>query len=472
MFIQNVWHECAGLMSISAVLKKNGHGCCVAIGRTSRDFYEDIERQQPDMVGFPVLIGSQDWALQTARDIKEKFGVKIIFGNMYSTLYPEVMEKNNCVDFVCRGEGEMAVLQLMNSLEQKRLDPYIPNLWIRDNGKIYKNDFSQLVDLNTLPFYDRQLYARYKFFRMMPIVVSVDRYCPGNCSFCYEPVLRDLFKGHGQFYRKRSIDLIIEELKFLKDKYYLKSRRNRLLTFASDNLNCQHQWFMEFLERYRKEIGLPFYCSITANVLNEEQAKLLKAANCYLAAFGLESGNEDIRMQVLKKALPTKSIIEAGRLLNKYGVNFYTGNMLGIPGETTEQAFETVSLNIKIRPTTVVAFILQPYPKTAIEKYAMENSYLLQSDVDRFLRTMHRESVINQDNIQELLNLHKLFIPEVKITFLLPLIKRLIKLPPNFIFDFIFLITHTLFYMKKFHRLTLLRLGRYAWHYFYFFRKD
>jgi radical SAM superfamily enzyme YgiQ (UPF0313 family) len=145
--------------------------------------------------------------------------------------------------------------------------------------------------------------------------------------------------------------------------------------------------------------------------------------------------------------------------------------MFGIPGETTAEALETVELNIKIRPTTAVAFILQPYPGTAIERYAIDNSFMPGSDADRFLKTMHRESLIKQGNIDELLNLHKLFIVAVKAPALLPLIKKLIKMRPNVFFDMVFLFTHAVFYMKKFHRLSFVSLVKYSWRYFYFFRK-
>ncbi|MBF0216873.1 MAG: B12-binding domain-containing radical SAM protein [Candidatus Omnitrophica bacterium] len=471
MFVQNVWHECAGLMSISAVLKKNGHETAAAIGREPRDFYADIEKEKPDVVGVPVLIGSQEWALRVSSDLKKRYGVKIMFGNLYATLFPGIMDENGFVDYICRGEGETPVLRLMDGIRDNDVRSDIPNMWIRKNGAIHKNEIGPMEDLDQLPFYDRELYSKYDFFRMLPMVVPVDRYCPGNCTFCYEPVLKELYKGKGKFYRKRDPELVIKELQVIKDKYYMKTRKNPLITFGSDNINADREWFRRFFRMYREQIGFPYFCGITAAFVDEEQASLLKASNCYMAAFGLESGNERIRQQVLKKGLRTEQILEAGRLLNKYKVDFYTGNMFGIPGETTAEALETVELNIKIKPTTVVAFILQPYPGTAIERYAIDNSYMPGSDADRFLKTMHRESLIKQGNIDELLNLHKLFIVAVKAPFLFPLIKRLIKLRPNVFFDMVFLFTHAVLYMKKFHRLSFVSLVKYSWRYFYFFRK-
>jgi radical SAM superfamily enzyme YgiQ (UPF0313 family) len=119
--------------------------------------------------------------------------------------------------------------------------------------------------------------------------------------------------------------------------------------------------------------------------------------------------------------------------------------MIGLPGETLENVFETIDVNVKIKPELAAFDVLQPFPKTDIYRYCVENNLLKESGLNDYSglncsgwnANLKTDSLLNQANIGEILNLHKFASVLVQYYWLRPLVEILIKLKPNRIFDFI-----------------------------------
>lgn len=120
--------------------------------------------------------------------------------------------------------------------------------------------------------------------------------------------------------------------------------------------------------------------------------------------------------------------------------------MLGIPGETLENALQTVDINVTIKADFPWCSILQPYPKTRIKEYIDKNNL---NNNNCISQTFFHGSIINLKQKRELENLQKLFFFAVKFPALLPLIKMLIKFPPNLFFKLLFLIGYAYNYRKS-----------------------
>ena len=71
--------------------------------------------------------------------------------------------------------------------------------------------------------------------------------------------------------------------------------------FTDSTFNSHKKWLIEFCQQYKEKINLPWSCNLRAEIVNEEQVKALKMANCANVRFGIESGDEDIRVNILKK---------------------------------------------------------------------------------------------------------------------------------------------------------------------------
>jgi len=385
------------------------------------------------------------WVLEIADKIKAKTNKIILLGGPHPTFFPEIINRPP-VDIICIGEGEGAIVDLADRLEKKQDITKIKNLWVKKNGKVYKNDLRPLVkDLDSFGPPDREIYyKKYSFLKNNPRKpFFTARGCPYSCTFCFNHSFMKLYRGKGKLVRHREIRSVIQEIKNVKKKYPLKT-----VYFQDDTFILDTTWVKKFVEVYKKEIRLPFICMVRANLVNEEIIKCLKDSGCEQVFFGIESGNESIREKILKKGITNEQILATGRLLKKYKIRFKTYNMLGLPGETLENAFETVYINRKIKTDYPWCSLLQPYPKTEIYENLIESNIMLKElSPDDISQSFFLDTKISHQ--KEIINLQKLFFYAVKFPSLEPLIRKLIKVRPNKLFDIAFLTSYAYVYIKS-----------------------
>ena len=136
-FVQKTFYSYFGTMSISAVLKKNGHETELFMEFHEKDIADAIKNSRPDVVAFSCLTatGEFEWAVETARKLKAELpNVPIVFGSIHPTLFPEKTINENDVDIICVGEGEIPMLELCSKLAKKpgvsNIPTNIPGLWV------------------------------------------------------------------------------------------------------------------------------------------------------------------------------------------------------------------------------------------------------------------------------------------------------------------------------------------------------
>lgn len=434
LFLQNMDYEFMGPMYISAMVKKHGHSCDLAIGHQVKDFDKIMTTYKPDVVGFSIMSGSHNWARKIAKELKEKYDVTTLFGGAHPTFFQDFIREEG-VDLLIRGEGEESMLAILDAIDENKSFMEVPNLsFIKEDGKVQHNPLRNLrKQMDDYPYPDRKLYHQLdeKQHRQVRNVIT-SRGCPFHCSFCFEDAMRDLYKGKGKYVRIRDIDHVIEECIELK-----RDTPVEVIYFADDVFGMNRSWLYEFLERYKKEVDLPFICLVRADLVaaDEEYAFNLAKGGCQSVFFGIESGNEDLRNQVLKKQLDDGQIIRAAELLHKAGITFRTYNILGLPDETLEDAYSTVELNIKIKADYPWCSIFSPFPGTELSDYALAKGYLSPTfSVEELDKSFFLSSQLNMPNKREIQNLQKFFQTAVLWPWTFPLIKKLIKLPPNFLF--------------------------------------
>jgi radical SAM superfamily enzyme YgiQ (UPF0313 family) len=435
LFLQNLPFEYMGPMYISALLKKHGHDCRLIIVSESRDYIREVIDFDPDLIAFSTMTGPHKWVLATAAAIKKSLNKPIILGGTHPTFFPEIIHEPS-VDMICMGEGEHAALELADKLDKGEDISRIQNLWVKKDGVVTKNGLRLLTEnLDELPFPDRSLYDDCKLLRSVPAMKFLTgRGCPYRCTFCFNHKFNQMYRGLGRVVRKRGVDSLIQEIKETSLAYGLK-----LIRFPDDTFTANRRWLLEFLQKYKKEINLPFTGLGRANELNDDVVKMLKYSGCLNIYFGVETGNEALRNQILKKNLTNEQIINAAGLLRKYKVKFGTYNMFGLPDETLSLAFETINLNRKIKPDYTINNVFQPYPKTEIADYAVEQG-MLNPNIG-YLDTMNEGSILRLEDINRLINLCRFAYFAIKVPVLTPLIEILIKLPPNKFYKMVFDIT-------------------------------
>jgi len=434
-FLQEIIYEYFGPMYLSAVLKQHGHQVEMIVPDEEKGWMNKI--QDAGLIAFSCMTSSHKWGLKIAKEIKQKYPhLPIIFGGVHPTVFTDMINEAP-VDYIALGESDYLFTNFVNRLEKNQDTTNLKGIWAKKDGQIFKNEIEHLEeDLDKLPFPDRELYySKYKFLRDMPTKrFMTSRGCPFQCAFCFNHVYLKLYQGKGRWLRKRGIDNLIQEIKEVKQKYGLKSVRFSDDTFATNKI-----WLKEFLIKYQQEINLPFTFLFIAGELNEELIKLAKEANCSSVYFGIESGNEYIRMKILNKPLKDRAILETGYLLRKHKLKFGTYNMVGLPTETLEDAFKTIRLNAKIKVNFPTCSLIQPYPGTKIFEYCVAHNLIEENYTPDDIITMYEKSVLKLPDKRQMENLQRFFYLGCKFPSLIPLIKQLIKLPKNPFFKLIFM---------------------------------
>lgn len=416
----NIHFEHLGIMSLSSILKNAGYDVDIS-GPT----YSSLKTKLSNN-GFTVLAYSAHsfvapYFLELNRKIKEEFDVFSVFGGPHLTYSPEIINEPG-VDGVCIGEGDYALLDMVDNLAKGRPVTNIENWWIRQDGRVFKNPARPLIrDLDILPFGDRKLFpVSYLAF------VLTARGCPYRCSFCQPRAP----------FRRRSVDNVIEELRQLKS-----DTNARFIYFVDMTFNISGPWLNEFSEKYRKEIGLPFHCRIRADLVTAENTKCLKGAGCFSVGMGIETANDYLRNNVLNKAVSKDEIISAAKIIRKNKIRLLTFNIIGIPLGSLENDFETLKLNIECRPDYAKVEPLFIYKGTDIYNFVTTDSRFRHLEAPQqgnyYIFWKSKKHIRNPRRI---INLNQLFSLAVEFPFFLPLLPLLIKLPLRRAYGLLYLI--------------------------------
>jgi len=366
-----------GIASISAVLKSHGHKVSLShlTKPTSRKkILREIKQNSPDIVCFSSTTNQYPFVEKIAKWIKEEgLEVLTLVGGIHATLSPEEVIQNDSIDIVCVGEGEYPLLELAEKIEKgdcKGIEE-TQNLWFKRR----KNPVRPLIsNLDSLPFPDYDLFDMEKFLKesenSIPLISG--RGCPFDCTYCANSPLRRIYKGKGVYVRRRSVDNMLKEISLLTEKYPISR-----LDFADDTFTLNHKWLKEFSEKYSEQFDLPFACNGRIETINSKLLGMLKKAGCEVINYGVESGNEWLRREVLKRGNATnQDITKVFEKTKEAAIKSFSYNIIGLPFETPEMIKETIALNKKINPDYVVVFIFNPYPGTELYNVCKRNGWL------------------------------------------------------------------------------------------------
>lgn len=442
--IMNV--EPLGIAYLAQTLINDGHE--VRYFESPRpNFLKRLKAFNPNVLSYSVTTGKHHLCQDLNSFLRSQINGISLFGGPHCTFYPEFIENDELIDGICQGEGESAIVELLRKIEQGQDYAQTSNWWLRVDGRIYKNTVREKIeDLDNLPIPNRDIiYAENTDLRDMPIKrILCSRGCPFACAYCFNKKYNILYQGKGKVYRQRSPQTIVQEARTIKEKYPFT-----FLKFVDDifGMNMDYDFFAEI---YSKNVGIPFICNMRPNLINEHKAKKLKEAGCVVVTIAIESGNEFIRNQILKRNLSSELLNKAIKILKNEGIRVWTQNIIANPGETFEMAMETFNLNVKNKVDFAECSLLTPYPGTDIYKYCVENNYF-DGKIDNLSKSYWLGSIIHFASEKEkrrLINFQKFFTFAVQYPLTLPVIKFLIELPPN-IFFLIFNYFYTIWKLSR-----------------------
>ncbi len=337
-----------GISYISASLKKAGHTVKGHIFSSPSRLGEELMRGGFDLAGIGGMTLHFN-SLKVISEIIREHGVPIVGGGSAFTSEPELFSRELKVDFAVLGEGEEAIVALVDALERKRPVERIPGI-----GYFSGKDFrltgppKQITALDSLPYPDFEEFGYLDFLKTLkptdqlfdvfdqpkayPLLTS--RSCPYLCTFCYHPL--------GTKYRERSVKSIIEEIDFAISKYGIN-----IVEFYDELFAQNEARFKEFCRKFKETTAkypwpIRFSCSLRVSDIKEGVLDMLKDAGCHLIIYGFESYSP-IVLKSMKKYISPEQIHQALHKTLEKKIAIQASFIFGDPAETLETAHETLS---------------------------------------------------------------------------------------------------------------------------------
>ena len=388
-----------GLASIAAYLTKYEYEVGYIDIRQLKnwdEFKEKIGTENDLVYGITATTVDFEFAIKCAEIIKkDNPNSTVIVGGVHTSLNPSDALKIDYFDHIICGEGEIAILNILNNIEKGK-----------NNERLIQGTS---VDLTEIPNIDRDLFNHSKGEMIHPFIEELEvpsttiitsRGCPYNCDFC-QPAEREIFGGK---VRLRPIEDVVKELEEIKAKYGLKS------FLIHDDLFLMGKSRLEkFIELYTESgINAEFYIQGRADLIIKYQKQIKNLSHIGLKGIliGFESGSDRI-LKFINKDVTVEENYEAARICKKLGINIWANYMFGLPGESLIEMIKTSLMIFKINPDHNSPAIFTPYPMTNLYDYCDENDLLLIRGYSQYRRDVNQGKKIKNVNytfIQLLVN--------------------------------------------------------------------
>lgn len=356
-----------GVSVLYSYLKSKGCNInFIEVDSINDQLYDQILRISPSLIGLSVnthMIGN---AIDITKKIKKLApNIPLFVGGIHPTLNPSCIN-DLFVDGICIGEGEYAFAELVNKIDNNEKYINVKNFWFKKNNRIIKNNQRELIkNLDDLPDPDYLIFRKYKKPRFI-----FTRGCPFGCSYCCNNALIKKFKGLGQYVRFQSVEKSINQIIKITEKIDFKH-----FVIDDDTFTLNKKWVIDFCKKMMN-INKTFECNVRIETVDSEILKWLKKAGCEMIKVGIESGDEDIRKNILNRHMTNQKIIETFNAAKKFGLKTFSFNMVGIPEESEKNIMKTVELNRQIQPDKVQVSIFYPYPGTDLGDYCVKQGYI------------------------------------------------------------------------------------------------
>lgn len=322
--------------TLAAYMVKYGHQVRVADEELEKldennidDFVKGLER--PYVFGISILTTQAARTYYLIQMLKHKWpDCYIVVGGIHSTALPDEPLRNGA-DFVVRGEGEVTLLKLYETIRSGSQEyEKIDGLSFKRDGLIHHTCEAKLIDnIDEIPIFPYELFENPRYD--MGFITS-SRGCPYKCSYCSQRLMT------GLTYRFKSPGRIVEELDILISKY----KQNHIV-FYDDNFSFKKKRVIDVCEAIVKS-GLHkkagFFIQTRADNLYDDIMPYLKEANFTGVGFGMETAVERLA-QVIVKNETVETHKKAIGLARKWGIDVSVFMIFGLPTETRQDRMES-----------------------------------------------------------------------------------------------------------------------------------
>jgi len=297
--------------------------------------------------------------LKKAKELRPE--MKVIVGGLHASIYPGQVLENFPVDCVVIGEGEVTIVELLETLSAGRDPSGVKGIAYKEKGRVVITGERPLIeDLDSLPFPRHELFITPE--REIACILT-SRGCPFKCSFCC------LHTISRRKCRMRSAKNAVDEVEHIVNTF----KNIKIIQIADDTFTLNPQRAMDFCrEIVRRKIKIQFYCSARIKPASVELFRLMEEAGFREIGFGLETGGAKL-LKSIHKNITREDVIETFKMLKDININISTFLMVGFPGENKETVAETIDLIKELQKIKYFEFAgvacLWVYPSTEVYEH-------------------------------------------------------------------------------------------------------
>jgi len=383
-----------GIAFLKSFIVKNEHNIDVELFINNKQFYQDFNPMDYDMVGISSVSYCFDEAKDIAKKAKESDSkIPVLIGGSHITGLPESIIYDY-FDVGIVSEGEETFLELIRLYKKYQgfsanMLKDIKGICYLDNGTVHLTGYRNYISpIDKIPHFDKTFLKKYG---ALPYLIT-SRGCPYNCKYC---------SSHAAWNSKvrfHSPEYVINDILEIKELF----RDDNRVIFKDDNFTANKMLLRSLKENinYINSDGrnAAFIGSSHVGFINKKLLDTLITINTKKINFGIESGSERLIQIVKRGSVSVKKAQAALDLCYDYGINVGLSFLIGVPEETEDdlkRSYEFIISNLQSkRLFTTGTLILTPLPdmysdywKLAVGKYNINISNFKWKRLD--FRGMH-----------------------------------------------------------------------------------
>jgi radical SAM superfamily enzyme YgiQ (UPF0313 family) len=312
-------------------------------GKSFDDIESEIAELKPDVVGISSLFTPYyREAVEVAARVKKRTDAVVVMGGSHASAVPDSLLASPHVDYVIRGEGERALVELLRYLKGEQPIDRVPNLAYKSRGEIVFNPTADNFPIEELPFPDLSDLpsSNYELAGKPMTFMITSRSCPHKCSFC------SVHTTFGTDYRRRSLENVLEEIELRYQQGF------RVIDFEDDNLTFYKNTFKELCRRLidrfpNREMEFVAMNGISYLSLDGELLELMYQAGFSHLNLALVSSDKTVR-ETTKRPHTLEAYLRVVRKAHELGLKIVSYQILGLPNETLDSMIQTLAFNARL----------------------------------------------------------------------------------------------------------------------------
>lgn len=292
----------------------------------------------------------------------------IVIGGPHPSMVGTEVFKDPHIDVSVNGEGELTIIELLNSIEKHEGFSKIKGINYRYGTQVIENPPREfLEDLDSLYFPHQFASTILRDYNNYPKdafnKIFASRGCPNNCIFCGS---RNIWSRRVRFRSAMNVTNEIMSLQRMGINH---------VHFDDDFFGIYTKYLTQLCNSIIQNCaGLTWSCEMHVNLINEQNIALMKQAGCNLIQIGIESGNDEM-LKKIRKGFTIEKAINAAHIINQYEIDLSAFFIVGFPEETENTLNDTIQAMKKINGIIVYS-IFTPYPGTEAYQYCRENGLI------------------------------------------------------------------------------------------------